>query len=271
MKRNLDKPIIFIVSDSLGETAELVVKAAASQFNGTSFEINRISYVDEPSMIVEVVKEACVKRGIIVYTLIVPQLRQILDEEANRLGVPHADIMGPVLDAMEKVSSHRPKLQPGLVHKLDEVYFKRVEALEFAVKSDDGKNPDNLFEADIVLIGVSRTSKTPVSLYLAERGFKVANVPIVPGISPPEQVFKIPHHKVVGLTISASHLYKIRQERLKSLGLSENSPYADMERIYEEIAHARKIFKEIGCYIVDVSTKAVEETANKVIQLIRTS
>lgn len=176
--------------------------------------------------------------------------------------------MGPMIDAVHKVSGLNPKLKPGLIHMLDEEYFKRVAAVEFAVKYDDGKNPWGLLKADIVLVGVSRTSKTPLSMYLAHKKIKVANVPMVPEVAPPEQLFKVPTERIIGLIIDPNKLNGIRAERLTSMGLDPASCYADVERITQEVEYAKSIMYKLKCPIIDVSNRAIEETANKIMEIV---
>jgi regulator of PEP synthase PpsR (kinase-PPPase family) len=260
-----------VVSDSVGETAELVTRATAAQFNAHTFDIIRIPHVEEPGIIHDIIAQAKTRKSVIVYTLILPDLRNIMQQEAKRHGIPAVDIMGPMLAALEEITTVRPKMQPGLVRRLDEEYFKRVEAVEFAVKCDDGKDPKGLLQADVVIIGVSRTSKTPVSLYLANRRWKVANVPLVPEVRLPEEIFLVPRTRIVGLTIDERHLREIRVERLRAMGLPADADYADSGRIAKEIAYADEVFRMLGCPVVDVSNKAVEETANTVIELVTRS
>ena len=269
MKDQDRKPVVYILSDSIGETAELVAKAAISQYNGNSAEIRRVPYVNDEQTVAEVAEEARDTGGIIVYTVIMPELRRLVKKYAELYGIPHVDIMGPTMEALSRVMPGEPRLEPGLVRRLDAQYFRRVEAIEFAVKYDDGKDPRGLALADLVLIGVSRTSKTPLSMYLAHKQIKVANVPLVPEIQPPEELFRLDRTKVVGLTISPNQLYEIRKERLLSLSLHHQSAYASLERILEELEYAEGIMKKIGCPIFDVTNKAVEETAGKLLELIR--
>ncbi|MDQ0231608.1 pyruvate, water dikinase regulatory protein [Metabacillus malikii] len=256
--------MIYIVSDSVGETAELVVKAAASQFNGISSntKLKRIPYVEDKGTILEVLSLAKEDQAIVCFTLVVPELRQFLIEEAIKQNIVYYDIIGPLVDIMEKTYGKTAKYEPGRVRKLDEEYFKKVEAIEFAVKYDDGRDPRGILKADIVLIGVSRTSKTPLSQYLAHKRFKVANVPIVPEVEPPEELYKVAAQKCIGLRISPDKLNNIRRERLKSLGLNDEAFYANINRIKEELEYFDKIVDRLGCKVVDVSNKAVEETAN---------
>jgi len=264
-----EKPLVFILSDSVGETAELVAKAAASQFNGNNIDFRRVPYVSDEVTIAEAVRDAVESKGIIVYTVISPQLRQLIRQHAENAGVPHVDVMGPAMDAFSQIMPGQPRLEPGLVRKLDAQYFRRVEAIEFAVKYDDGKDPRGLGLADLVLVGVSRTSKTPLSMYLAHKQMKVANIPLVPEVQPPEELFQLPKGRVVGLTISPNQLFEIRKERLLALGLRHQSSYASLDRILLELEYAEGIMKKIGCPIFDVTSKAVEETAGKLLELIR--
>lgn len=262
-----DHPVVYIVSDSIGETAELVAKAAVSQFNSGHVDIRRVPYVNDPQDIVDIVDEAQGNNSIIAFTLVLPELREVLVREADKHHIPTVDIMGPFLDALTLITSGPPRLEPGLVRKLDEEYFRRVEAIEFAVKYDDGKDPRGITRADLVILGVSRTSKTPLSMYLAHKRIKAANVPLVPEVAPPQEVFNLPNYKVIGLTIKPQQLNVIRTERLKTLGLTSHADYASHERILKELEYAEGIMKRIGCPIIDVTNKAVEETASKVLEI----
>ncbi|CQR46873.1 Putative pyruvate, phosphate dikinase regulatory protein [Paraliobacillus sp. PM-2] len=262
------KPIIYLVSDSVGETAEQVIKAALSQFiHGIEYEIIRIPYVEDVMKLEAVVEKAAKANAIIGFTLVNPILRQCMTQKSIELNVESIDIIGPMLEGMERYFQQKPKLKPGLVHQLDEAYFRRVEAIEFAVRFDDGRDPRGIEQADIILVGVSRTSKTPLSQYLALKSFKVANVPIVPEVDPPMELFQVPPHKCVGLKISSEKLNDIRKERLKSLGLKEEASYATFERISFELEYFQSVIDRIGCPVIDVSNKAVEETANIILQM----
>ena len=260
-------PVVYVISDSLGETAEMVVRAAASQFDGSRVEINRMAYVNTASHLEEVMAEAARKGAVIAYTVVMPELKQHLIKlvEQNRLVA--VDVLGPMIEAIASRSQIRPKMQPGLLWQMDEQYFRRVEAIEFAVKYDDGKDPRGLPQADIVLIGVSRTSKTPLSMYLAGKQLKVANVPLVPEVPLPKELLELPPDKVVGLTIKPHLLNAIRTERLKTLGLSSNASYASLERIYQELEYAEGVYKRLNCPVIDVTNRAVEETASRILDI----
>ena len=254
-------PIIYALSDSIGGTAESVIKATISQFTETKFEVIRIPYINNKEQIDDALQEAARHQAVVCYTIVNPRLREHLADRAVELQIQVVDVLGPMLRAIQKNSGLLPKNQAGLIHALDHEYFKRVEAVEFAVKYDDGKNPLGLLKADIVIIGVSRTSKTPLSMYLAHKQLKVANVPLVPEIVPPAELFKVPHHKIIGLLIDPYKLTDIRMTRLKAMGLSEDAEYADVERITEELDYAKGIMRRVHCMIINVSNRAIEETA----------
>lgn len=260
-------PIIYAMSDSIGETAEAVARATASQFDSGKLDIVRIPYINSVEQIEEAIREAAKQPCVVCHTIVSPELREAILECATRYSIPTIDIMGPMMISVEALSGLKPKMKPGLIHKLDREYFKRVEAVEFAVKYDDGKNPWGFLKADIVIVGVSRTSKTPLSMYLAHKKLKVANLPLVPEVPTPEELFQVPSHKIVGLIIDPFKLNTIRSERLKIMGLGTDANYANMERIQEEIEYARAIMRKVRCPIIDVSNKAIEETANKILEI----
>ncbi|WP_122627185.1 pyruvate, water dikinase regulatory protein [Lucifera butyrica] len=260
-------PIIYVLSDSIGETAEMVARATASQFDTEKLDIIRIPYIHSVQQIEEVVEEAVRHTCVICHTLVSPDLRDALTAQASQHNIPTVDIMGPMISGVQNIVQSPPRLKPGLMHKLDQEYFKRVEAVEFAVKYDDGKNPWGLLKADMVIIGVSRTSKTPLSMYLAHKKLKVANVPLVPEIPPPEELFEVSPQRVVGLIIDPQKLNSIRSERLRIMGLGPDSKYANVERIEEELHYAKSIMDRIHCPVIDVSNKAIEETANTLLEI----
>ncbi|RSK27879.1 kinase/pyrophosphorylase [Bacillus sp. HMF5848] len=264
----MSQPIVYVVSDSVGETAELVVKAAASQFSETEVVIKRIPYVEDLGTISEVISLAKMNNAIVAFTIVIPELHNFLIDEAKRAGVICYDIIGPLIEQMSNSYGCSPRYEPGHIRRLDDDYFKRVEAIEFAVKYDDGRDPRGILRADIVLVGVSRTSKTPLSQYLAHKRLKVANVPLVPEVDPPEELFEVPKEKCFGLVISPEKLNYIRKERLKSLGLNSTASYAHIERIEEELKYFNKIVERLDCQIIDVTNKAVEETANIILSIL---
>lgn len=265
----IPKEVVYVVSDSVGETAEFVVKAVATQFNGGHVEIRRNSYVEDFEDIEDVIALAKKSNSIIAYTLVIPKLKEYLDARSMGENIVAVDLLSPLMNAFVTKFNKEPHHQPGLMRKLDEEYFRKIEAIEFAVKYDDGRDPRGIKMADIVLIGVSRTSKTPLSMYLAHQRFKVANVPLVPEVAPPDELYEVPRKNCIGLIISPDKLNEIRKERLKALGLASQANYASFERILEELDHAEKIMKRVGCPIIDVSNKAVEETAGLILEVLK--
>jgi len=259
---------VHVVSDAAGETGEHAVRAAAAQFPGGAVAIRRAGFVQTREAIDRVLEAAQGGRSVIVYTLVVPELKNYLVRRARRLGIPVIDLLGPLLDTLEQMLG-KSRNEPGLLHALTAEYFRKVEAIEFAVRYDDARDPSGILKADIVLIGVSRTSKTPLSMVLANKMFKVANVPLVPELQPPPELFAVPGRKVVGLTIRPEALNAIRRERLKALGLPDDAAYAKPERIEQELEYAREIMKRIGCVVIDVSNRAVEESASVIADLFR--
>lgn len=262
------EPVVFVVSDSMGETAHLVARAALSQFPDREIGLRRFSQVDTPEAAREVMAAARAQPTLVVFTVIIPWVREVIQAEALLGNIPVLDIMGPALSGLEQISGRTALLEPGLIHKLDEKYFLRVEAVEFAVQHDDGKSPKGYRRADVVLLGVSRSSKTPVSMYLAHRGVKVANLPLMPEVPPPPELYRIPPRKIVGLTISAGMLASIRKVRVRAMGAGGSSGYSDMTRIREELVFAQKLYRELGCEVLDVTDRAVEETATVVLEMV---
>lgn len=263
------KETVFVVSDSVGETADLVVKAAATQFNGGYVELKRNAFVEDFEDIEDLLVMAKQVPSIIAYTIVVPSLKEYLDRRAKEEELIAVDLLSPLMDAFSKKFNKSPKNMPKLMRQLDDSYFRKIEAIEFAVKYDDGRDPRGLLNADIVLIGVSRTSKTPLSMYLAHKRYKVANVPLVPEVAPPDELYQIPRSKCVGLVISPDKLNSIRKTRLKHLGLTSQANYASFERILEELDYAEKIMKRIGCPVINVSDKAIEETADYILNVLK--
>lgn len=266
---NLEELKIYVVSDSLGETGEIVVRAAIAQFKTDNYKIKRYSYIQDVEHLLQILNEASdYKNSLLIYTLVNKQLVRIIEKFSDVRGLVTVDLMSPLIEGLSLILENEPTRESGAMRKLDEAYFKRVAAIEFAVKYDDGKDPRGLLEADIVLLGVSRTSKTPLSMYLANKNIKVANVPLVVEASLPEEIYQVSAKKFIGLTNSPEKLNKIRGERLKSLGLPNSSNYANFSRIMDELEYAERIMKRIGCPIIDVSNKAIEETAEIIVSYL---
>lgn len=264
----MEKSIIYLISDSLGETAEHVINATLLQFElDDNYIVHRSPYVKDRREIEQILIQANKDDALVGYTLVDQNLRSYVQLKSKELKIESIDIIGPMLDGMARLFKQPPMMRPGLNHQLNESYFKRIEAIEFAVKYDDGKDPRGIEQADIVLIGVSRTSKTPLAQYLALKSLKVANVPMVPEVDPPKELFNTDPSKCYGLKISPRKLNEIRKERLKSLGLRSNANYATFDRIDQELEHFDSVIDRLGCPVLDVSDKAVEETASLILQI----
>jgi len=257
--------VIYLLSDATGETAEKMVLAALTQFRDKPVRMTRINNVRTKNQVYEALDEALSNKGLVVYTIVNRELAQLVHDECDGLGLVNIDLLTPLLLKVAHCLGRSPKETPGLLHGVDEAYFRRIEAIEFTGKHDDGQEPRNLYLADIVLVGISRTSKTPLSIYLAHRGWKVANVPLVNGIDPPSQLFDVDPKKIAALVIDPQRLVEVRAARLRNLGQDPRAAYADYEEIEDELKHSRKLFRRHPWVVVDVSSKAVEETANEVL------
>lgn len=260
---------VYVISDSIGETAEMVARAVAEQFRDTEYEIKRYPYVTNEEQLLDIIEDASGRRSIIVITTVLTHLKDKLAHECKKAGIPLIDLLSSAVSVFSDFLGSEPAREPGIIHRLDERYFKKVEAIEFAVKYDDGKDPRGIKKADVIIIGISRTSKTPLSMYLAHKNLKVANVPLVPEVPVPDELFEIAASKIIGLTTNPYKLNEIRQERLKALGLNSQATYADLGRILEELEYSDKLMKKLGCPVIDVSNKAVEETANIILEIMK--
>jgi regulator of PEP synthase PpsR (kinase-PPPase family) len=266
---------IIIISDGTGETASLMTKAAAVQFSDREISFTRYKNIRTQVQIEAIFEDAAARHDLIVYTLVADELRKSTQDLAQKYGVPAIDLLGPLLNSMAAFFEAAPRSQPGLTHMVNENYFKRIAAMEYTIFHDDGKVMDGIKEADIVILGISRTSKTPLSMYLSMQGFKVLNIPLVRGIPPPPEVFQVDPNKIVCLTIQAEVLHTIRKARLDRLGKDprdhSNESYASMEHIMEDIEYATALFKQNRKWpVFDVSGKALEETAAEVIRIVTT-
>lgn len=267
-------PVIHIISDSVGETGRAVAQAAAAQFGITNPRIEVIGKVKSFDQVRSYLEEHVQYHQdlgddmmVVFYTLVHSPLRDAvsayIDEHPNIYGV---DLLTSAINAISETSGRRPNDDPGALRVADINYFHRVEALEFTIEHDDGRNPQDLPKADIVIIGVSRTSKTPLCIYLAEKGFHVANIPLDPHTQPPKELFEIDRTRIFGLMSSPDVLTGIRKRRIsfaKKVALS----YADIDYIYDDLEKARALMRKLGCYIIRTDNRAVEETAQEIIDL----
>ena len=260
------RKIIYAVSDSSGDTAWAVAKAAGNQFDQTIIKVVRKPYVLSKEQIDEIFEKAAGNRGMIVHTLINPELRQYLQEKKDEYDIDVIDVLGPVIWSAEKLTHEDADMNVGQARRLSNDYFKRIDAMEFAVKYDDGKDPSGFPKADIVILGVSRTSKTP--LFLAYNyGIKTANLPLVPEVPLPKEIFTIPPRKIIGLIIDTYKLNGIRKTRMENMGIQGDSDYFHVSRINSEMEYARGIMRHLHCNIIDVSNKSIEETASHIVQI----
>src|SRR2546429_734910 len=257
---------LHIVSDSTGETAARLVLALEAQFPEQAFEEVRHTRAETVGDRERAVARARGHAAVVIYPLVDPGLRDAMRRLCRRARVHYCDLLGHPIDAVARVSGHTARMTPGSRAPLTPAYFRRIEAMEFAVKYDDGVGA-GLDEADIVLVGVSRTSKTPLSIYLGYLGHKVANVPIVKGIDPPKDLWEINPAKVVGLTIDADRLAEIRRGRLRNLGARERQ-YAELMESFEELDAAKSVHRRLGCPVIDISELSIEETAQRILRTV---
>jgi regulator of PEP synthase PpsR (kinase-PPPase family) len=261
---------IMVISDATGETAERMVRAATTQFKDTPVNIRTYSRVRLETEVEQLIERAAELHALVVFTVVDPEERELLLSLIERHNVEAVDLFGALIGKLGGFLGTAPAGIPGLMQSLDADYFRRMEAVEFAVKNDDGAEPRNLPKADLVLVGVSRTSKTPLSTYLAQRGLKVANVPLVMGVDPPVELEQVSDKRVYGLVIQPDTLRRIRQQRLKHLGMPQDASYGTRQHIESEIAYSRQIFRQHPNWpVIDVTNKAIEETAADILRLYK--
>jgi regulator of PEP synthase PpsR (kinase-PPPase family) len=260
-------PSIFVVSGSTGASGELVVRTVLAQFHRTT-PVTLVPHVRTFADLEQVVEQAANSGGTIVHTLVDTRLRCYLTDLAQTQHVPAIDLMGPLLERLTTVLGEQPAEKPGLYRQQREKYFERVAAIEFSVAHDDGQRIDELPQAEIVLVGVSRSGKTPLSMYLSVLGWKVANVPLIAELPPPPALLEIDHRRVVGLTIEPGQLIAYRKWRQSHLGAGGATPYTDPSHIYEEVEDVRRFCRQNRFAIVDVTDKPIESSADEVITLV---
>jgi regulator of PEP synthase PpsR (kinase-PPPase family) len=256
---------IFVVSDGTGETAADTVRAAMLQFQ-SRWRLRKYPDVRSAAQARGVIQEAAEANALVVFTLVNRDAAQALRDHGARSGVPTVDLLGPLISNIAEHLHLEPRLEPGRLHGFSDEYYRRIEAVEFAVRHDDGANVHTLHQADIVLVGPSRTSKTPLSMYLAQRGLKTGNVPLVPGVEPPRELLEIARRKVFGLLADAERLVTIRRARVRGLGAA-GARYAEPEAVQDELVAARRLFHQRGWRVIDITGRAVEETASRILEL----
>lgn len=260
---------IIIVSDGTGETAAQMTKAAMVQFANRNVYFTRYKNVRNEAQIDAICDDAAIKNDLLVYTIVSPQLRAFLMNRAREKSIPCVDLLGPILVGLASYFGYEPRSIAGLLHDVNESYFERIAAMEYTISHDDGRDFTGLDKADLVIMGISRTSKTPLSMYLSHQGWKVANIPLIHGFEVPKEVYEIDQRRVVGLTIDAQDLATIRRARLERLGQNQGGEYADPEKVNAEIEYANELFRKNRRWpVFNVTGKALEETASEIIKLM---
>jgi regulator of PEP synthase PpsR (kinase-PPPase family) len=258
---------LHLLSDSTGETLELIAKACLAQFDHVEMLQHLWPMVRSEGHLDRVLDDIERRPGLVLYTLVNSNIRRELEQKTRRRGIHAVSVLDPVTHALSAVLGQEAKGRPGRQHALDAAYFARVDAIQFTIAHDDGVGADNWEEADIILAGVSRTSKTPTAIYLANRGYKVANVPLVPEAPPPRTLFALRHPLIVGLTTNPDRLIQIRRNRLLSLNQAPETDYVDLEAVNAELAFARRMFADNGWPVIDVTRRSIEETAFAIVKL----
>ena len=260
---------IYIISDGTGETAATMIRAALVQYSNKDINIIRCKNVRTEQQAEGIIEECRERKGLIVFTVASQSLRTKIREKATEKGILSIDLLGPLLQNLDKYFGSSSEAHVNVLRAVDESYFKRIEAIEYTVKHDDGKTFSELTSADIVLVGISRTSKTPLSVFLSHKGWKVANVPLVLDTPLPEELFKVDQRRVVGLIIDIESLQRIRKNRLEKFGQDPGGEYASLAHITQEIEFAEKIFKQNRRWpVFNVTERALEETASEIVRVI---
>lgn len=258
---------IHLVSDSTGETVSTAARAALVQFEGVQTTEHIWLMIRGRSQVEEVVTSIEAHPGFVLYTLVDPETRRILEDGCRRLQVPSIAVLDPIVAALGAYLGAKVHARPGRQHIMDAEYFDRIEAMHFVLNHDDGQLTRDLNDADVVVVGVSRTSKTPTCIYLANRGIKAANIPVVPGFPLPPEVLAAENPLIVGLTENPKRLVEIRRNRLRMLKQDEQTDYVDSETVFQEVSAARRLFASHGWPVIDVTRRSIEETAASILQL----
>jgi hypothetical protein len=263
-----DKLFIHVISDSIGEAARQISQIAIEHFKGVPYRMKRYSYVRTKERAEMILTESKRIGAVVVLATLNEDLHRFVMETCQREEIVVIDLLSSIVEKLEPVVGQKPVEESREVKMIERENMNRIEALEFAISYDDGKNPSGILEADVVLIGVSRSSKTPLSMYLAFQNLRVANVPLARELRIPDELYKVPPEKIFGLSIDPEELSAVRTERLKELGLGSNVSYADSNRILEELEFAEEVMRSLNCRMISVSNRAIEETANDIIQKI---
>ena len=253
---------VYIISDSIGETAERVLYATLRQFpNLDRDDIKKFPFINHKNDLLDILNDARTEKAVLVTTLVDEELNQIIQEFAVEHHLEHVDYLSTLMNIVADKTGEEPLLESGALHSLDEEYFNRMAAIEFAVKYDDGKNPKGFLQSDIVLLGISRTSKTPLSMYLANKSYKVSNLPLIPEVQLAPEIKEVPKEKIFGLIATPQYIMNVRSERMRLMGLHSTTSYNDIERIKAELIYAEEVFEDLGAHIINIENRSIEETA----------
>ena len=253
---------IIIISDSAGDTAFNNAVAAAAQFPDAQINYRRYPFIINKEKLEETFEEIVQYPNLLlIYSLVKDEMQIPVIRFVREHHIQSVDILSPAIESIQKLTGLKPQQKIGAQHKMNQKYFDRISAMEFAVMYDDGKDPKGFLEADVVLLGVSRTSKTPLSLFLANKNLKVANLPLVPDTHIPKEIYQIDPKKIIGLTNDLSVLNEIRRERMISYGLNPDTSYSNIDAIKKELDSAQKLYDQLGCFVINVAHRSIEETA----------
>ena len=254
--------IVYSISDSLGGTSQKLLSAVTAQYPDIIFNNSyRFPFINKEEELLEILRDAIKDDALVISTLVDGSLAAAAREFSQANGLAYLDLMHPFFEIIREKTGTSPIEVPGTLHRLDTEYFNKISAIEFAVKYDDGKAPQGFLNSDLVLLGVSRTSKTPLSIYLANKGYKVSNLPLIPEVPLPQVLDKVDPERIIGLLCEPEKLSKIRSNRLNSLGLTQSTSYTDLEKIYEELDYSKEVFKKYRAHVINITDKSIEETA----------
>ena len=253
---------IYTISDSLGGTSQKLVSAVMAQYPDLVFNNSyRFPFINKESELLDILQDAIKDDAVVISTLVDSHLAAAAREFSRVNHLSYLDLMNPFFEIIKEKTDTQPIEVPGVLHRLDTEYFNKISAIEFAVKYDDGKNPQGFLESDLVILGVSRTSKTPLSIYLANKGYKVSNLPLIPEVPLPQILDKVDRRRMIGLVCDPDKLAKVRSNRLDALGLTQTTSYTDIEKIYEELDYSKKVFQKYQAHVNNMTDKSIEETA----------
>lgn len=253
---------IYAISDSLGGTSQKLLSAVMAQYPDLIFNNSyRFPFINKESELLDILQDAIKDDAVVISTLVDSHLAATAREFSRVNHLSYLDLMNPFFEIIKEKTGTQPIEVPGVLHRLDTEYFNKISAIEFAVKYDDGKNPQGFLESDLVILGVSRTSKTPLSIYLANKGYKVSNLPLIPEVPLPQVLDKVDRRRMIGLVCDPDKLAKVRSNRLDALGLTQTTSYTDIEKIYEELDYSKKVFQKYQAHVINMTDKSIEETA----------